>query len=88
MAKLKIVKIVRAKQREGLIRARLLGYEAAVGEVLVFLDSHVECAPGKSRPIHRILNISYNRTMVVSTSLMILSCFRSCPFSITLKSNA
>lgn len=40
------VKIVRATERQGLIRARLRGYREAVGDVLVFLDSHIECAEG------------------------------------------
>lgn len=42
------VKIVRATERQGLIRARLRGYREAVGDVLVFLDSHIECAEGIS----------------------------------------
>ncbi|CAD6195213.1 unnamed protein product [Caenorhabditis auriculariae] len=37
-----IVKVVRTKKREGLIRARQLGAENAVGEVLIFLDAHSE----------------------------------------------
>lgn len=47
MAPLKIVKIVRASRREGLIRARMLGARASSAEVLTFLDSHIECTKGK-----------------------------------------
>ncbi|XP_055614259.1 putative polypeptide N-acetylgalactosaminyltransferase 9 [Uranotaenia lowii] len=40
------VKIVRAEERLGLMRARLLGAKTAEGEVLTFLDAHVECTEG------------------------------------------
>ncbi|CAB3406863.1 unnamed protein product [Caenorhabditis bovis] len=37
-----IVKMIRTKKREGLIRARQIGAENAVGEILIFLDAHSE----------------------------------------------
>ncbi|XP_069111074.1 polypeptide N-acetylgalactosaminyltransferase 5-like [Argopecten irradians] len=51
MARYEKVKIVRAPRREGLIRARLLGYSVATGTVLVYLDSHIECTRGWIEPL-------------------------------------
>jgi polypeptide N-acetylgalactosaminyltransferase len=38
-----IVRIVRNSKREGLIRTRMAGADAAKHEILIFFDSHVEC---------------------------------------------
>jgi len=50
------VKLVRNKEREGLIRARNNGAVAATGEVVIFLDAHCEVAynwlPPLLAPIH------------------------------------
>ena len=41
-----IVRLVRTKERSGLIRAKIAGAKAAEGEVLIFLDSHCEANAG------------------------------------------
>ena len=38
----KKVKLLRLKQRQGLVRARLKGAKSANGNVLMFLDAHCE----------------------------------------------
>lgn len=57
------VRIVRLKERQGLIRARISGANEAKGEVLVFLDSHIEVANGWLEPI--LSEISNDRTRVI-----------------------
>ncbi|KAH8850309.1 Polypeptide N-acetylgalactosaminyltransferase 5 [Schistosoma japonicum] len=63
MKMLNVVKIVRTKQREGLIRARMFGAEQSSGKVLIFLDSHIECTTGWLEPL--LDRIAYNSSTVV-----------------------
>ncbi|KAK3108152.1 hypothetical protein FSP39_002075 [Pinctada imbricata] len=58
-----IVKIVRTKERSGLIRARLAGAKAATGDVLIFLDSHCEANTGWLEPL--LARIKEDRTAVL-----------------------
>ncbi|KAI6234965.1 Polypeptide N-acetylgalactosaminyltransferase [Aphelenchoides besseyi] len=58
-----LVRLVRKKQRLGLIRAKLEGAKEAKGEVVVFLDSHCEANNGWLEPL--LQRIKDNRTAVV-----------------------
>ncbi|VDP29157.1 unnamed protein product [Soboliphyme baturini] len=58
------VRLIRNSKREGLMRSRIIGVEAAQSKILVFLDSHCECTKGWLEPLlERILEDS---TVVVS----------------------
>ncbi|XP_004857661.1 polypeptide N-acetylgalactosaminyltransferase 3 isoform X2 [Heterocephalus glaber] len=63
-----IVKIVRQKERKGLITARLLGAAVATAETLTFLDAHCECFYGWLEPL--LGRIAENYTAVVSPDIV------------------
>lgn len=44
-------RVLRLKERAGLVAARLLGSSTATGEVLTFLDAHCECTTGWLEPL-------------------------------------
>ncbi|XP_014736360.1 PREDICTED: polypeptide N-acetylgalactosaminyltransferase 3 isoform X3 [Sturnus vulgaris] len=62
-----IVKVVRQKERKGLITARLLGASVATGETLTFLDAHCECFYGWLEPL--LARIAENPVAVVSPDI-------------------
>lgn len=64
------VHLVRAKTRQGLIRARLIGAKQAKGEVLVFLDSHCEANYGWLEPL--LARIAHDRTIVVTPDIEVV----------------
>ncbi|XP_064614239.1 polypeptide N-acetylgalactosaminyltransferase 5-like [Liolophura sinensis] len=64
VARLGKVRVIRTEKREGLIRARLLGYSHAKAETLTFLDSHVEVTDGWLEPL--LDRVGQNWTNVVT----------------------
>ncbi|KAL5017650.1 hypothetical protein ScPMuIL_007239 [Solemya velum] len=62
ISKLAKVRLIRTNKREGLMRARNIGFELASGSVLTFLDSHVECFGGWLEPLLEL--IARNTTVV------------------------
>ncbi|XP_046574263.1 polypeptide N-acetylgalactosaminyltransferase 1-like [Haliotis rubra] len=56
------VQLIRTKTRQGVARARLVGYSVARAPVLIFMDSHTECFPGWLEPL--LEGISLDSTTV------------------------
>ncbi|KAG7174850.1 Polypeptide N-acetylgalactosaminyltransferase 35A-like [Homarus americanus] len=63
--------VLQTPQREGLIRARVFGARHATGEVLVFLDSHVEVNVGWIEPL--LSRVSEHRNHVVTPIIDVIS---------------
>jgi polypeptide N-acetylgalactosaminyltransferase len=57
------VQVLRARNRSGLIQARLKGAKHAQGQVLTFLDAHCECNRGWLEPL--LTRIAQDRSRVV-----------------------
>ncbi|XP_039236538.1 polypeptide N-acetylgalactosaminyltransferase 6-like, partial [Pipra filicauda] len=64
---LQIVRVVRQRERKGLITARLLGASVASGDVLTFLDAHCECFHGWLEPL--LARIAHEPRAVVSPDI-------------------
>jgi len=63
MAQYPKVRVIRAPERVGLIRARLLGAKYVKAPVITYLDSHCECTQGWLEPL--LDRIGRNKTNVV-----------------------
>jgi len=65
------VRLYKTARREGLMRARIFGAKHASGDVLVFLDSHIESNVNWLDPL--LVRIKENRTRVVMPIIDIIN---------------
>lgn len=65
------IRVLRSKERVGLIRSRLIGVEQARGKVLTFIDAHCEATPGWIEPL--LEQIKADRTVAVCPIIDIIN---------------
>ncbi|XP_071521371.1 polypeptide N-acetylgalactosaminyltransferase 2-like isoform X2 [Panulirus ornatus] len=71
LAKIQKVKVIRNDQREGLMRSRVRGSDAATAPILTFLDSHCECNQHWLEPM--LERVAEDQTRVVCPIIDVIS---------------
>ncbi|GFO20106.1 polypeptide n-acetylgalactosaminyltransferase [Plakobranchus ocellatus] len=65
------LRLLRMTRRSGLVKARLAGIKEALGPVIIFLDSHIECEEGWLPPLLQV--ISRHRDVAVTPGIDIIN---------------
>ena len=64
------VRVLRTKKREGLIRARMVGFSVCTGDVVMFQDAHTEANVGWAEPM--LLEILKNPKTIVQPEVEVI----------------